>query len=63
VIPYPQGEGCPDHPGPLQHWSDRAVSCWACDIRWVYEGSEAHDRWLERQWAYAEQLTLELAAA
>ncbi len=42
-LPEPvQGEGCPDHPGPLQHWTERAESCWACDIRWVYYDSPAH---------------------
>jgi hypothetical protein len=62
MIPYPQGAGCPDHPGPLVHWSQRHESCWACDIRSVYEGSTAHEEWLAAQMD-GEQFRLPLVAA
>lgn len=59
---YPQGSGCEDHPGPLQHWTQRDDSCWACDIRWVYEGSAPYEEWLAAQMD-GEQIRLLLAAA
>jgi hypothetical protein len=68
MLACPQGEGCPDHPGPLLHWTDRwekfgyGGSCWACDIRWVHEGSARYEEWLASQMD-GEQFRLTLEAA
>jgi hypothetical protein len=61
---YPQGDGCPEHPGPLVHWTQRdpMYSCWECDIRWVYVGSAPHDQWVASQMD-GEQFRLSLAVA
>ena len=63
-LEYPQGNGCEEHPGPLKHWTDRdpGYSCWACDIRYVYVGSDPYDKWLATQMD-GEQFRLSLAVA